>query len=167
MPKPRPLTEADKKKIRAWNAEGVSRNEIGRRLGRAQSTVSMFCKREGLVFEGTLPAAMLKARALSVTERQVLARERRLTISELHDAKIIDAMQGRQKWVTRQKTQGGGEQFTELDWIPEDDFRNATSAEASNASAFRSYAPLEIETGIQEAKSMLDKVIESLEVPDE
>lgn len=138
----------------------MSQNKISKQVGRAFSTVQGFCAREGLVFDGTLPAAMVEARALSVKERQVAARERKLRIDELHDAKVLDVMEGRTTWLTRQKTQGGGEKFTELDSIPEDDFRNATSAAASNASAFRSYAPLETGLEITAAESVVDSLLD-------
>jgi hypothetical protein len=74
-------------------------------------------------------------------------------------------------WTTRRKTQGGGEEFVEVPLIPTDDYRNATSAAASNASAFKAYAPLETEQATERAKSVLDKLIEAnmlpAEVPDE
>lgn len=159
MSKPRPLTEAEKKKIRTLHATGMSRNKIAKQLGRPFSTVSNFCVREGLTFDGTLPAAMIEARAISVKDRQVAARERKLLLDELYDARVLANLRDGTPWVTRQKTQGGGEQFVEVPIIPSDDYRNSTSAAASNASAFRSYAPLETGMDTAAAESVVDSLL--------
>ena len=119
----------------------------------------MFCQREGLVFEGTLPAAMIEARAISIKDRQVAARERKLLLDELYDSRVLANLRDGTPWVTRQKTQGGGEDFVEVQVIPSDDYRNSTSAAASNASAFRSYAPLETGVDTAAAESVVDTLI--------
>lgn len=162
-----PLTPAEKKRILALAKQGMSRNKIAKTVGRSNATVSRLCASAGLSSAVTLPVAFVEARALSILERQVAARERRLRIMELEDQRQLDVLEGRTMWTTRVKTQGGGEQFEKVDFIPPDDSRNNSSAAASHTSAFKNLAPLEVAVGLTEAKSMLDKVIENLGVPDE
>ena len=167
MPKQNPLTAAEKARILDLARQGRTRSSIAKEVGRALTTVARICRENDMTPAVVLSAPFVEARALSIKERQVAARERRLRIMELEDARQLDVLEGRATWRTRVKTQGGGEYFETVDFIPPDDARNNSSTAASHSSAFRNLAPLEVEVGIQEAKSMLDKVIESLDVPDE
>lgn len=161
------MSAKDKAQILDLARTGLSRAKIAKQVGWSLNTVATLCRKEGLPSNVTLPVAFVEARALSIKERQVAARERRLRIMELEDAAQLDVLEGRKQWHTRVKTQGGGERFETVDFIPPDDSRNNASAAASHTSAFKNLAPLEVEVGIQEAKSMLDKVIENLDLPDE
>jgi hypothetical protein len=163
----RPVTPEDQNQIRTLHAAGTSRNQIARQLNRRPSVISEWAKKMGLEFDGTLPANMISARAVNVKQRQVEARERKLLIEELYDARVMANLRDGKPWVTRQKTQGGGEQFVEVALIPGDDYRNAASASASLASAFKSYAPLETEATTEAGKSVLDRLIEAHQIPDE
>jgi hypothetical protein len=167
VPKPNKLTPAEKARILNLARQGRTRASIAKEVGRAVTTVAKVCRDADMEPAVVLSAPFVEARALSIKERQVAARERRLRIMELEDARQLDVLEGRAMWKTRVKTQGGGEYFETVDFIPPDDSRNNSSTAASHSSAFRNLAPLEVEVGIQEAKSMLDKVIESLDVPDE
>lgn len=53
MPSPdrRPVTDADRKRVRELHAQGLSRNEIARQSGRSQRTVSRLAAEMGLSFE--------------------------------------------------------------------------------------------------------------------
>ncbi|GAA1051392.1 MULTISPECIES: helix-turn-helix domain-containing protein [Bacillati] len=167
MANPNPLTKQEQAQIRSMCDEGVSRNEIARRLDRSRSTITSFCSRHGIKFDGTIPEAMAKAAAINVKERQVAARERRLEIMELEDERQLRVLKGQSIWTTRVKTSGGGERWDEVTFIPADDAQRNATAAAAHTSAFKNLAPLEVEVGLQEASSMLDKVISALGVPDE
>ncbi len=136
-------------------------------MGRGPATISKFCAKEGLLFDGSIAAPMMEAAVRTLKERQIVARDRRLTIEELYEARVLATLRDGKPWMTRQKTSGGGEQFVEVEGIPADDYRNITSASASNASAFRSYAPLETEQATEAGKSVLDKLIEAHQIPPE
>lgn len=167
MTKQRTMTDADKAEILRLARQGKSRSAIAKQVGWALTTVARLCRENDVEPAVTLAAPFVEARALSIKERQVAARERRLRIMELEDARQLDVLEGKAQWTTRVKTSGGGEKFETVNFIPPDDARNNSSTAASHSSAFRNLAPLEVEVGIQEAKSMLDKVIENLDVPDE
>lgn len=139
---------------------GWSRSRIAKEVGFSLTTVAKHCRDEGLISLETLPVAFVEARALSVKERQVAARERKLAIDELYDATVLATLRDGKPWKTRQKTKGGAERFTELDMIPADDYRNAASAGASMASAFRSYAPLETGADVVAAESVVDSLMD-------
>lgn len=167
MTKQRTMTDADKAEILRLARQGKSRSAIAKQVGWALTTVARLCRDNDVEPAVTLAAPFVKARALSVKERQVAARERKLELDELYDARVMANLRDGVPWVTRKKTQGGGEEFVEVPFIPGDDYRNATSAAASNASAFRSYAPLETEQATERAKSILDKLIEATGLPPE
>lgn len=163
----RKMSAKDKAQILRLARQGMSRAKIAAQVGWALTTVAKLCRDEGLPSNVTLPVEFVEARALSIKERQVAARERRLRIMELEELQELAVLEGHAKWTTRVKTQGGGERFETVDFIPPDDKRNNASAAASHTSAFKNLAPLEVEVGIQEAKSMLDKLVENLDIPDE
>jgi hypothetical protein len=135
--------------------------------GRSAGAVSKTVAAAGLKFEGERPAALVEAAAINVKERQVAARDRKLLIDELMDARVIAVLTGQAKWETRVKTQGGGEHFQQVDFIPPDDARNHASSAAALASAFKGYAPLETEAATEAGKSVLDKLIEAHQIPPE
>jgi hypothetical protein len=147
--------------------KGVSRNQIAKATGVGAGTISKIVWEAGIRFNGTLPAAMVEARAINVKERQVAARDRKLLIDELMDARVLKVLKGDGTWQTRVKTQGGGERFETVDFIPPDDARNVASSAAALASAFRGYAPLETEAATEAGKSVLDKLIEAHQIPPE
>ena len=167
-PKPyTPLTQAEKDTIIRLHGEGKSQRQIKEATGRSAGSVSSVVAAAGLKFEGERPRALVEAAAIIVKERQVAARDRKLLIDELMDARALAVLTGQGKWVTRVKTQGGGERFEEVDFIPSDDARNLASSAAALSSAFKGYAPLETEAATEAGKSVLDKLIEAHQIPDE
>lgn len=64
--KARPLTDAEKQKIRQLHAEGAGRNEIARQLGRPFGTITLFCRSEGLTFDRR--AALTEATAIRLAD---------------------------------------------------------------------------------------------------
>lgn len=158
MPR-RTMSAKDKAQILDLARTGLSRAKIAKQVGWSLNTVATLCRKEGLPSNVTLPVAFVEARALSIKERQVQARERKLALDELYDARVMANLKDGVPWTTRRKTQGGGEEFVEVPIIPADDYRNATSAAASNASAFKAYAPLETGGDTAAADSVVDKLM--------
>lgn len=155
-----PMSDAVKARILVLAREGMSRSKIAKEVGYSLTTVANYCRNEGLTSAETLPVAFVEARALSIKERQVAARERKFLIDELADAKVLATLQGEEKWTTRLKTKGGAERFTEVDFIPADDFRNATSSGAALASSIKSLAPLETGADVTAAESVVDSLMD-------
>lgn len=167
MTKQTPTSAAEKARILELARQGRSRASIAKEVGRGLSTVAKICRDNNMEPAVVLSAPFVEARALSIKERQVAARERRLRIMELEDARQLDVLEGRAQWTTRVKTRGGGERFETVDFIPPDDSRNNSSTAASHSSAFRNLAPLETEQATERAKSVLDKLIEVVGLPSE
>lgn len=155
----RKMSAKDKAQILRLARQGMSRAKIAAQVGWALTTVAKLCRDEGLPSNVTLPVEFVEARKLSILERQVAARERKLTLDELYDARVLANLRDGKQWTTRRKTQGGGEEFVEVPLIPADDYRNATSAAASNASAFKAYAPLTTGGDTAAADSVIDKLM--------
>jgi hypothetical protein len=49
--KPRPLTDAEKQRIKELHAAGYGRNEIARQVNRPYGTITNYCQEEGLSFD--------------------------------------------------------------------------------------------------------------------
>lgn len=155
------LTEKEKAQIRELCAQGISRNEIARRLDRPRSTITGFTSKEGIKFSGAIPAAMAEAAAINVKERQVAARERRLRIIELEDEHQLAVLEGNELWTARRRTQGGAERWDEVPFIPADDSQKLASAAAANTAAFKNLAPLETDNSVNLSISVVDSLMEN------
>lgn len=66
----RPLTDHDRDQVKALHAEGCNRNEIARRISRAQSTVSKIARELGLTFDRTRTAEATKAKVADAKARR-------------------------------------------------------------------------------------------------
>ena len=67
----RPVTEEDRDAIRALHAQGLGRNEIARRINRAQRTVSVIAQELGLVFDCTWTEEATRHRMAQLAARRV------------------------------------------------------------------------------------------------
>lgn len=161
-----PMTDADKATIRELHAQGVSQTKIAAQIGYNRSAVAMFCKRAGLTFEGKIPAAMAAAALINAKQRQADAHARQLEIIEAEQEQILAVYRGDTTWQTRVKTQGGGERWDTVKFIPSDDKARNASSLASQISGHKNLTPIDSDSR-DAAKSMLDKVIESLGLPGE
>lgn len=54
---PRPITDADRERVRELHVQGKTRNDIAREIGRAPSTVSKPARALGLPFDRSKTAA--------------------------------------------------------------------------------------------------------------
>jgi hypothetical protein len=66
----RPITDADREQLRELHAEGLSRNEIARRMDRAQSTVSKLAAELDLDFDRTRTRAATAAKVVDAQARR-------------------------------------------------------------------------------------------------
>ncbi|APD18634.1 helix-turn-helix DNA binding protein [Streptomyces phage PapayaSalad] len=73
----RPITDTDREQVKALHAEGMSRNDIARRMKRSPSTVSKLAAEQGLTFErGPEVVAATEARRIDLAaRRQALAEQ--------------------------------------------------------------------------------------------
>lgn len=71
-----PVTEETREEVRRLHAEGLSRNEIARRLGRSGRTISIISAELGLSYDRAATEAATKARMADLAERRsILAEE--------------------------------------------------------------------------------------------
>ncbi|MEU3712918.1 helix-turn-helix domain-containing protein [Streptomyces catenulae] len=72
-----PISEEDREQVRRLHADGQSRNQIARAIGRSSSTVSKIARDEGLRFEGgarVAPATAARQLDLAEQRRQLVGR---------------------------------------------------------------------------------------------
>ncbi|MEE4598234.1 helix-turn-helix domain-containing protein [Streptomyces sp. DSM 41524] len=93
---PRPVTEETDEEVRQLHAEGLSRNEIARRLQRSGRTVSVIAQRLGLSFDRAATEEATRARMADLAERRAILAEalqddaERLTEQMWEPAKIYN-----------------------------------------------------------------------------
>jgi transposase len=166
MAQPKPLTESEKQQIRDLHAEGLSRNEIAKRVGRAAGTVTAFCQREGLVFPQPERVAQVEAAAVSVKARSLAAHERQLRIIEHQQGKLLAHYEDGESWRTKMRGEMGSEHTVSLDYIPPEDERNMTSAISNSAMTLSKLAPTD-DAGREAAVSVVEALARSLGLPPE
>jgi len=66
----RPITDDDRRRVAALHAEGLSRNEIARRIGRSMATVSKIAAELGLSFDRTRTREATRAKVADARERR-------------------------------------------------------------------------------------------------
>lgn len=66
----RPITDADRDRVRELHAQGLSRNAIAREIGRAASTVTKLADELRLDFDRTRTAEATRAKVLDAKDRR-------------------------------------------------------------------------------------------------
>ncbi|MFF5790240.1 helix-turn-helix domain-containing protein [Streptomyces sp. NPDC012693] len=85
----RPITEKDRKQVRALHAEGMSRNDIARKIGRSPSTVSKLATDMGLSFDRAPEvAAATTARKADLAARRAAMAETLQDVAEREISKM-------------------------------------------------------------------------------
>ncbi|GGM65104.1 hypothetical protein GCM10012275_39560 [Longimycelium tulufanense] len=144
-----PITDADRERVRVLHAEGKSRNEIARQIGRSVSTVTGIARALGLSFDRSKTAAATAA-------RQIDNRARR--------AELVARLYGRAEQVlarldaptyTFTATTVHGIETTRLDHVPAPDEKALASAVSSHLSAAARLEQIDADKGSENAKSML------------
>ncbi|MFJ5143297.1 helix-turn-helix domain-containing protein [Streptomyces sp. NPDC088707] len=86
----RPITEKDRKQVRALHAEGMSRNDIARKISRSPSTVSKLATDMGLSFERAPEvAAATTARKADLAARRAAMAETLQDVAEREISKMV------------------------------------------------------------------------------
>jgi len=155
------MTEADKDEIRAYHKQGWTQRQIAEATGRPHGSISTFCARDGLKFDGTTTEAATARRVLDAKERVSLLRLELIAVQEHRVAEIRKVQNGDGRWKTLVRGTGGSEREEELSFIPPQDYAREQSAASQASTAIKNYAPLQTEN-TEAAKSMADKVIEAL-----
>ncbi|MFI7315155.1 hypothetical protein [Streptomyces hygroscopicus] len=154
---PRPVTEETREDVRRLHAEGLSRNEIARRLQRSGRTISVIAADLGLSFDRTATEEATRARMADLAERRAILAEalqddaERLTEQMWEPAKIYNF--------------GGKDNTYEERDVPEppaDAKRLLMTAAGAAIDRSLKLAPPVVGTGEEDAKSMLGKIMGGL-----
>jgi transposase-like protein len=69
------VTDEEKAEIIRLHGEGLGRNEIARRIGRAQRTISIVCAAAGLEFDVTMTEEATRHRVAQLADRRAMLAE--------------------------------------------------------------------------------------------
>ncbi|MFF0721332.1 helix-turn-helix domain-containing protein [Micromonospora sp. NPDC003816] len=158
MTRPKPVGPEDYELVRELHAEGLSRNEIARRIGRSGRTVSRIAAELELSFErGELVKAATEA-------RKVDARAKRAALA---NALLDDAERMRQQlWQPADYVDHGGKEYVRVDWTtPEPTFADKLKITQSLGIMVDRAVKLDeydADPGIDAAKSMLGALAKGL-----
>ncbi|MFF5589719.1 helix-turn-helix domain-containing protein [Streptomyces hygroscopicus] len=154
---PRPVTEETREDVRRLHAEGLSRNEIARRLQRSGRTISVIAADLGLSFDRAATEEATRARMADLAERRAILAEalqedaERLTEQMWEPAKIYNF--------------GGKDNTYEERDVPEppaDAKRLLMTAAGAAIDRSLKLAPPVGGTSEEDAKSMLGKIMGGL-----
>jgi hypothetical protein len=153
----RPVTEQDYDLVRQLHAQGLGRNEIGRRIDRAQRTVSVIAAELGLVFDTSMTEDATRARVAQ------LAALRAETALDLH----IDALRlTQQMWEPAVVFNFGGKENSynqrEVDEPPAVDKKALMTAAGIALEKSLKLVPPTDEGGADDARSMLGQLMVGL-----
>jgi hypothetical protein len=154
----RRVTQDDYDLVRRLHAEGLGRNEIGRRINRAQRTVSVIAAELGLEFDTTMTEEATRHRVAQ------LAALRAETAIDLH----VDAMRLTQAmWEPGKVFAFGGRDNVyrdhDVDEPPAIDKKNLMAAAGIALEKSMKLVPPVTETGEDDARSMLGKMMTGLQ----
>lgn len=160
MPSPNqftPVTAEDRAEIIRLHGEGLGRNEIARRTGRAQRTVSVICAEEGLTFDASMTEEATRHRMAQLAEKRAL----------LAEAYVDDALRlSEQVWQPATVFNFGGKDNTYNDKVlpepPAHDKKALMAASVAAAEQSRRLAPPVDDAGADAAKSVLGKLMVGL-----
>ncbi len=158
MPRPKPITDEDRNRVAQLHAQGLSRNEIARQIGRSGRTVSRIAADLGLTFErGEQVRAATQAKVLDAK-----ARRAQLALDLLADAERMR----RALWEACTVYNFGGKDNTfEQALIAEPSFRDKREITAAVSTAMAASLKLDEydrQTGSDEERSMLVDLAEKL-----
>ena len=157
------LTDTDKAYIREAHARGESHRDIAAHLGRAKSTIGRYMADNGMRYDSTNQKAAIEKNVLTAQERISNLRLGVIGIAEHETEAVLRVYRGETGWKTVLKTVGGGEQTTELDFIPPQDKRANANSLASHAGTIARLAPKDDNTQTAEVDSVMDKLINGLQ----
>ncbi|MEE1814223.1 hypothetical protein PUR59_04205 [Streptomyces sp. SP18ES09] len=153
----RPVGAEDEQQVRDLHAQGLSRNEIARRMERSGRTISIIAARLQLSFDRGATEAATRARMADLAEKR----------SVLAEALTDDALRlSAQVWEPAVVFNFGGKDNTfekrELPEPPAADKRALMAAATAAATQSLRLVPPVTETGEDDAKSMLGKIAAGL-----
>ena len=163
MPAANALKPAERKRILALHADGMSRNDIARTVKRSSSTVTRIVHEAGGTFDRTATKAATEAKTVDASARKAQARLNELEILELMQKQILDVLNGRGAYETVMRAEVGEETRT-LTFIPARDLQQLANARSSSTTII---ARLDENAGEQVARSLLSGLADAFGLNDD
>ncbi|MEU5847452.1 helix-turn-helix domain-containing protein [Saccharopolyspora shandongensis] len=153
-----PVTDADRDRVRALHAQGKTRNDIAREIGRSPSTVSKLAHAAGLSFDRTKTAA-----ATAAKQRDNQARRADL-VGRLYGRgeAILDRVEApRYKFTTATVN---GIETKALDHVPAQEEKALATAVSSHLAAAAKLEAVDTDRGTGAVRSMIGSLAHALGV---
>ncbi|MER6748067.1 hypothetical protein ACFW6C_09180 [Streptomyces fungicidicus] len=152
----RTFTTEDEQRLRQFHADGVSRNEIARRMEWSVGTITNHAQRLGLPFDREAVRAATDARQVDLKDRRQRIQEQLLDLAE----RTIERAQDR--YLVHGWTHTGESVAEWLQQPPAKETKDLTLAASSALTSALKLAQADAESGVQEARSMLGDLGEAL-----
>ncbi|WP_104087988.1 helix-turn-helix domain containing protein [Arthrobacter sp. GMC3] len=158
----KPISDTTRQQIIDLHTFGTSRNAIAKEAGVAPSTVSKVCKAAGLDFDRTGTRAATASKVIDAKARRAELKE--LLLEDAHRLR-------KQLWEPTVVFNFGGKDNTyEESQLPEPIFadkKNILSAVGIAVDKVEKLEKLDNDGGVQDAESMIQKLIDGIGIPDE
>jgi helix-turn-helix protein len=146
---PRPITDADRERVRELHAQGKTRNDIAKTIGRSPSTVSKIARALGLSFDRTKTAAATAAKQQDNRARRADLVGRLYGRSEA----ILDRVEAPTYTFTAPTVHGIETKV--LDHVPAPDEKALAASVSSHLTSAAKLEAVDADRGTEAAKSML------------
>jgi len=153
------MTEADKQEILDLHKQGLTQRQIAEQTGRPAGTISTFCSRNGLKFDGTTTVAATARRVIDAKERVSMLRLELIAVQEHRVARLRAVQNGTETWKTLIRGAGGSELEAVLSFIPPQDYAREQSAASQASTAIKNYAPTEVAKDTTATDSVVDALL--------
>lgn len=144
-----PITDLDRERVRELHAQGKTRNDIAREIGRSPSTVSKLARALGLSFDRTKTAAATAAKQQDNRARRTSLVGRLYGRSE----RILDRVEAPNYTFTTATV--NGIETKVLDHVPAPDEKALAASISSHLTSAAKLEAIDANRGTESAKSML------------
>lgn len=158
----KPISDTIRQQILDLHAAGTSCNAIAKQAGVSASTVSKVCKAAGLTFDRGRTRAATASHAIDAKARRAELKE--LLLEDAHKLRA-------QLWQPARLVNFGGKDNTLAETTLTEplfaDKKNILSAVGIAVDKVEKLEKLDNDGGVQDAESMLQKLIDGIGIPDE
>lgn len=157
--KPRPVTDAERERVREMHTAGKGRNEIAETLGRSAGTITNLAREMDLSFDRSATAAATEAKKIDAKARRIAIIERTYArIERLHN-RLDTADAGAFKFTT---STVNGIETKALDHVPGQEEKAFAGAITQYLNQVARLEAVDGDPGVDAARSMLGSLAEGL-----
>lgn len=157
-----PITKAEKRRILDLHAEGKSRNEIAREVGRSTATITRTVTEAGGTFDRSNTEAATKA---AIADRKV---RRNAIIDRLYTRteKALERLEA-EEFRALVPVAPGRQEAQDLDFVPGAEERQISSSMTSYLTAAANLEKVDADYGVEASKHMLGSLMEQIGLHDD